>query len=530
MDGLWIFLDRWRVSEFGIDWNCLIFIFRMVNNEQNGQQQPGAGAQTGEQARLMAERQREALIQRVEAWNGIVNGADVAGMDIYALNTLQERGKAVWKQMEEAQLTMVAVADPEVDVVARYGQAFMTLEEQYFGATAALNRRIGALLQAEQLANANAAPNNAAGAAPDANQRPTFKLEMPTQYQNMPRTWGTFDGTLLHWLGFKSRFHAAVHSDKDIPVRNKFGFLKDSLEGEAARAIGGVLVNDASYEAAWDKLNKRYGPTYPLVRVYLDYLQTLPNLQLPVTADQLQRMSDVASEVRAQLEVLHAPVGNWDAVFVHHLHARLDEDNAAKWEDERSGDDFPTLQKMLAFLDKRANSLRANVVVQDSLQVVINKELATHKTTKPLKSGPPSASTGLKGSKEDWCPVHQAYGHRIYDCTKFLTQSRTARLKSVADLRLCPNCLKGGHNTDNCWDPHRCQLLACQPDNGHNSLLCPFKTQSMAAMNANVGSSSASSEYGGGYGPGGGYSRGGGRNRGRGMFSVFKRLGSPNPQ
>lgn len=153
-------------------------------------------------------------------------------------------------------------------------------------------------------------------------------------------------------------------------------------------------------------------------------------------------MSDIAGETSAQLELLKAPVAQWDAVFVHALHARLDEENAAKWEDERDGDDFPPLKKMLDFLDRRATSLRANVVVKQSLKVVINNEQATYKQTPPSVQS--SVGPGAQGGKEDWCPVHKAHGHRIYDCKTFLSKNRRERLLSVAEHRLCPNCLKSG--------------------------------------------------------------------------------------
>lgn len=500
---------------FFTNWNCFDFFgffFGMLDRHQMaangnlpGQQPPGDApvAPVVEVGRQIIERQRASIIQRVNVWIEAIAQPALAEMDLYAATTRLERGKGLFKQLEDIQLDAVG-ASAAIDVVGQYGQEFMEVEERYYNAVTLLNRRIGELKQAQP--NANAAHDDAAAAlvANPAGQ-PLFRLQMPTQYQTMNKTWGTFDGTLLNWLGFKDRFNTAVHSIADIPPRVKFGLLKDSLQGEAARALGGVLINDEGYPVAWEKLNKRFGPTYPLVRVYLDYMQSLPQLHAPVGAEELQRMSDVAGEVRSQLEVLNAPVDHWDAIFVHALHARLDEDNSAKWEDERNEEEFPTLQKMLTFLDKRANSLRSAGVVQQSLKVVIDNEKATHHTTPPTPVGP----SGAQGGSNDWCPVHISFGHKIYDCKTFLSMTLAKRWETVKDLHLCENCLKSNHNKENCWDKRRCTLKTCQSENRHNSLLCAYKKQSMSVMNVQAESSSNSFGY----------------SAGRGALSAWKRRG-----
>lgn len=487
------------------------------NDQRHGSDDNSQGVQQAglaEANRLAIERQRESIIQRLETWMGTLQAPDLAQMDLYEADTSLQRGNSLFKQLEDVQLAVVGAA-AGVDVVSEYGQRFMQLEATFYQMLPRLSRRIGELRQAEQqAARQEPAPGGAAAAAPVANQpAPTFRLEIPTQYQNMKNTWGQFDGTLLKWLNFCNHFTSAVHSVEDMAPRVKFQFLKEAMVGEAARCLGGAMIDDAGYLPAWEKLNKRFGPKYPLVRVYLDWFQSLKQLTTPASYDELQRLADIANETKDQLALLGVPVAQWDAYFVHNLHARLDEVNAAKWEEERKEVDFPTMDQMITFIERRANSLRSAGVVQQSLKVVIENERATYPSPPASQASQRSTSSQGKDGSSLWCPLHSSYGHQIWDCQKFLSKSLKQRKEVVDSFRLCPNCLKTGHGKDQCWDGRRCSLPSCSLDNRHNSLLCPYKSQSMQAMNVNTDQPSSSSD--------GGY-----WSRGRGRSNAFKRPGS----
>lgn len=99
-------------------------------------------------------------------------------------------------------------------------------------------------------------PPGAANATP--NELRTIKLQMATQENNIPNTWGYFDGDLHRWLEFKQRFTRAIHENADISAVFKFLYLKKSLSGEPLELLKRFDVNDANYSAAWERLNQEY--------------------------------------------------------------------------------------------------------------------------------------------------------------------------------------------------------------------------------------------------------------------------------
>lgn len=167
---------------------------------------------------------RTSVLNRLNRWIEFMASPLVGAMDSYAAETRAERGRILMRQMEELQLEVVSTAGRNLDVVQEFGNEFMELEDRYYGALSALNRRIGQLTAQNQ------------PAAPAANANPLdqlqrIRLEMPPQQTNIQNTWGHFDGTLLKWKEFKERFNAAVHSNEHIDPVYKFAFLKKSLSG-----------------------------------------------------------------------------------------------------------------------------------------------------------------------------------------------------------------------------------------------------------------------------------------------------------
>jgi hypothetical protein len=68
-------------------------------------------------------------------------------------------------------------------------------------------------------------------------------------------------------------------------------------------------------------------------------------------------------------------------------------------------------------------------------------------------------------STESSCPVCNEH-HAIYSCTTFLNLDINNRIKKIKELKLCLNCLKGGHYTATCKSGY------CKQCKGkHNSLL-----------------------------------------------------------
>lgn len=86
---------------------------------------------------------------------------------------------------------------------------------------------------------------------------PQIIVQYPTTGK-IENIWGEFDGNLTQWSGFHDRFKANVHDNEKISGAMKFQYLRNSLKGYAAAAIGEWQQTDENYLEAWDRLNELY--------------------------------------------------------------------------------------------------------------------------------------------------------------------------------------------------------------------------------------------------------------------------------
>lgn len=108
-------------------------------------------------------------------------------------------------------------------------------------------------------------------------QQNTINVVMPQQA--IVNTWGYFDGDFMKWKGFRDRFNAAVHDKENIKSADKFAQLKSSLRGKAAEAFGDWELNEASYQDAYDRINKLYDRPYIVCTEHIHQLFKLPILR-----------------------------------------------------------------------------------------------------------------------------------------------------------------------------------------------------------------------------------------------------------
>lgn len=416
-------------------------------------------------------RQRASIRQRLDRWIAFVDLPEFAAMDLFAVQTRMERGRALMKQMEDKQLDTVA-AIVDANAVEQYGTEFMELEERYYEASARLNRRMGELERQQAPAVNPEQPE----------QR--IKVHIPAQQTDIRNTWGNFDGSLLQWKEFKDRFIAAIHNNKDVDPVFKFSYLKKSLRGPAADSLKGYDVTEANYNVAWERLNKEYDRKYPLAREYLRQFFSLKAVGVPATVEELRRLSNVTMETRRNLESLGYPVNEWNIIFVHVLHGLLNHQLACEWGLELLKlDDNPTTEQMVAFLDKHVNAAASTNQPQPNIIINVNNDTnqnrqgyAKEKAARPTSSTGSNQASNQGAAAEPWrFPCGSCGGnHKIFYCPEFSQLTYKGRVQQVLKKKLCVLCLKRGHSIDACYDLSRCSHKKCKDDGltKHNSLLC----------------------------------------------------------
>lgn len=281
----------------------------------------------------------------------------------------------------------------------------------------------------------------------------------------------SFDGSYFKWLEFRESFDALINKIDRISPIHKFHYLNSYLEGEAAQVISNLEVTEANYIIAWRLLCERYDNKKQLIS---NHLISLFNLQ-PIgreSAKALRYLVDHVSKNLRALNTLGCPTSQWDILIIHLVSGKLDNNTSLKWEEFKNdgiNDDLPSLADFNRFLKGRADVLES-VQRNRSEKPVFNNKREPHfshnKQEKAVvKSFTISATSGASTVAPASCVFCQG-GHRIYDCSSFLSLSVEERISGAAKLRLCLNCLRKGHTS------HRCRAMPCHTcKKRHNTLL-----------------------------------------------------------
>ncbi|XP_055921048.1 uncharacterized protein LOC129952482 [Eupeodes corollae] len=366
----------------------------------------------------------------------------------------------LWQKANEQFQTLVETAEEES--LTDLEELMEMAEKEYYDTAEILRQHLRNTAKDGQEA-AGAATGGGNGNAPQVN----VSLTLPMQQHDLRPTWGKFGGALSDWMSFRDRFKAAIHDNPEVSTAYKYSYLRNSLTGDAEKALGQSNLAEGSYQEAWERLNQLYHKPYHIAKEQLGKFNRLPFLSGRPTAKELQKMSNETYEVIRQLKALEVPVEHWGLVFVFGLHERLDPDTKRQWELQRSSE-APEVTEMLNFLDKQAGSLEDTRMVRAAGAPVAGLSGRPGNTR---RTGAPNSTTPVVRAPCEACGVE---AHGLYHCPEFMALNLSARKNFVQRRKLCPNCLKKGHSKEQCT-VIQCRRLPCQGDPRHNSVLCPFK-------------------------------------------------------
>lgn len=273
-----------------------------------------------------------------------------------------------------------------------------------------------------------------------------------------------FNGSYFHWLEFRDTFTSLIHNNDRISSVSKFHYLISYLEGEAARIISNLEVSSANYNDAWRLLLDRYNNKRLLISSHLNSIFSMQTLTRESDKSLRYLIDNVTKNLRA-LHGLGQEVDKWDLLIIHIISSKLDTRTLTKWEEHRNMlDDNITFDQFKKFINDRADVLES--LNRNKLDLSRpNTSSHTHSSIKHDRSQIKSFSCTQDNSSFYSCPSCKDK-HRIYDCPKFKAMSITERITEISKLKLCTNCLRAGHNTQNC------RLGPCREcKKRHNTLL-----------------------------------------------------------
>lgn len=348
------------------------------------------------------------------------------------------------------------IAHPEDDDDVQIHQnLYIELEPLYLEAKATLKNRLQELQQVHQNIVQQPQIN------PVQNQQP-----IAVQIQNnksLEHTWGEFDGNLTHWQSFHDFFKAAVHDNEQLTPAYKFQYLKKSLKGKAAAALGDWQLTDNNYAEAWARLKQLYEQKYQTGKELVRKLMNLQKLDKS-SGSMLQKLSNTTHEVIRQLRALEYPIEQCDFMLVFIIHERLDPETSKDWEFARRSE-TPTINELLTFLDRQAKVLTVSQAGTSKEQENKKRISITSESKFVAKRSKFEIPTQKRANEH--CKLCKEV-HPLHKCPAFAKFNLSQRQTFVKEKELCQNCLKGNHVYKDCFAKPcmRCNVK-------HNSLLCP---------------------------------------------------------
>ena len=173
----------------------------------------------------------------------------------------------------------------------------------------------------------------------------------------------------------------------------------------------------------------------------------------------LRSLVNKTNECLRSLQVLGAPVQEWDIMLCYVIGKKLDQESRRQWELTFHDGSFPKLNEFLDFLDRRARALTASEAPAKNHSQMQNKMKIPngHQGAKSCNLGTTSAPTLCGICKAD---------HGTHNCPKLLEAESEERQELVRNSGICFNCLQPGHPS------RKCNSGSCRKcGRRHNTLL-----------------------------------------------------------
>lgn len=274
----------------------------------------------------------------------------------------------------------------------------------------------------------------------------------------------SFDGDILKWKSFWEQFSASIHKRSDLTAAEKMVYLQNALKDKAAKStIEGLTKSGEHYEEAVKCLQSRYDRPRMVHQTHVRRIVEASSLK-DGTGKELRTLHDtVVQHLRALKALGHEPSKEFITSL---LELKLDPVTMFEWQrHSQEHNDVPDCEKLLEFIDLRAQAAEATVVEK--------KPRSSHPPPSN-KSKPIPALAASTKEAEGKCIACKSEKHPLYSCSKFRSMSHDEMVDLLKLHGHCLNCLRHGHFVRDCKSLHRCRT--CQRP--HHSLLHVDKTPS----------------------------------------------------
>ena len=292
---------------------------------------------------------------------------------------------------------------------------------------------------------------------PDDGNRPINTLSTRSTAQTHSRlpklTLPNFNGNPLQWQTFWDSFTAAVDSNADLSLVQKFGYLRAQLQGDAANAISGLPLTDANYIHSVTLLKERFGQKHKLVDAHMEALLNIPAPSNSLTS--LQSFYDTVQSHMRSLSTLGKTPDSYGTLLSSVILGKLSSDTKTRMARDHYDTEW-TVEDLMASILKEIRIFEAGQHT--------SRRPSSMSTTSTFYMGANRGGTQKKHKKDPNC-VFCKGTHKPNLCTTVTCPK--ARLAVVKNAGLCFNCL-GRHKVFQCPSKFTCR--ECRKK--HHTSLC----------------------------------------------------------
>ena len=303
-------------------------------------------------------------------------------------------------------------------------------------------------------------------------------LQESFDYNHLPtREPSTFSGDPLNFIKWKRSFETLI-GNKRVKTSDKLALLERYVTGEAAACIDGMFYrsDDEAYNDAWKALNERYGHPSVVTSAFRKKLYTWPKIG-PKDYSQLRNFSDFLLSIDGASSQLPGLKHLNDAEENRKLLLKLPDWLITKWGNvvathDQQGLNYPSFHDFTVFMSAQTKIATRPVC---SLQALkgdgMNGQQNFTSTTKKPKATVMVTNTVYDNHKESVSATHKtemktknkscafcnSKEHYLPNCPKFLNDTLVNRKKFVEEKKRCFKCLRTGHMSKECTQPHKCK-------------------------------------------------------------------------
>lgn len=270
-----------------------------------------------------------------------------------------------------------------------------------------------------------------------------------------------FAGDKRNYEAWKAAFYSCVNDNDSLTAEFKLLHLRDSLQGEALKSIASLGHSAAAYDAAKNRLEKKYGGNRRGLMLRLEELDSFRQLRDGNEAD-LERFSELIDVIVVHMKEAERECELGNGALYHTLQKKFNKELLAKYREWLSDKSKPeNVESLQCFIDDKAEFLTTasetlTGITKDKKRDAVSKSYFSENDATP------------KSPSTKKCPCC-SNPHGLWECGLYKDTNINKRWEIAKAAGACFRCLGQRHRGVNCKRTKICGIAGCK-DNHHRLL------------------------------------------------------------